>query len=263
MRIGYQGTLGSFSWTAAKKLYPNDELINFLTFKDVTDNVLNGNLDFGIIPVENSYTGEVGMVLDELFHSNVYITQMYNLPIIQNLIGLKEAKISDIKHVYSHEQALMQCSNILKELGVELISFSNTALASQYIKEQNDITKASVASKLTADIFGLKILKEEINNNKANTTKFAVISKEIKEVKNHFAFIFTTLDTSGALANVLTEISKHNVNLTSIKSRATHAVAWKYFFYCEAEGSLENSNVKEMINVLCRMCETFKIIGSY
>ena len=146
MRIGYQGTLGSFSWTAAKKLYPNDELINFLTFKDVTDNVLNGNLDFGIIPVENSYTGEVGMVLDELFHSNVYITQMYNLPIIQNLIGLKEAKISDIKHVYSHEQALMQCSNILKELGVELISFSNTALASQYIKEQNDITKAFEAA---------------------------------------------------------------------------------------------------------------------
>lgn len=263
MKIGYQGILGSFSSIAAKNLYPNDELINFLTFKDVIDNVLNGNLDFGIIPVENSYTGEVGMVLDELFHSNVYIIRMYDLPIIQNLIGLKEANISDIKQVYSHEQALMQCSDTLKELDVELISFANTALASEYIKKQNDTTKASIASKLTAEIYGLKVLKEEINNNKTNTTRFGIISKEITDVKEHFAFMFTTLDTSGALANVLTEISKHNVNLTSIRSRSTHESAWKYYFYCEARGSLESLNVQEMIACLKGMCETFKIIGSY
>ncbi len=263
MKIGYQGTLGSFSSIAAKNLYPNEELVNFLTFKDVIDNVLNGQLDFGIIPVENSYTGEVGMVLDELFHSNVYISQMYDLPIIQNLIGLEGANISDIKQVYSHEQALMQCSDTLKELDVELISFANTALASEYIKKQNDITKASIASKLTAEIYGLKVLKEEINNNKSNTTRFGVIRKEIIEVKNHFSFMFTTLDTSGALANVLTEISKHNVNLTSIRSRSTHESAWKYYFYCEAEGSLESQHVKEMIASLKGMCETFKIIGSY
>lgn len=97
MKIGYQGTLGSFSSIAANNLFLGEELINYLTFKDVIENVINGNLNYGIIPVENSYTGEVGMVLDELFNSNVYIVKMYDLPIIQNLIGLKEAKISDIK----------------------------------------------------------------------------------------------------------------------------------------------------------------------
>lgn len=263
MKIGYQGTLGSFSSIAADNLFPNEQLFNYLTFKDVIENVLNENLDFGIIPVENSYTGEVGMVLDELFHSKVYITKMYDLPIIQNLIGLKEATLSDIKKVYSHEQALMQCSEVLKELNVELISFANTALASEYIKEQNDIKKAAIASKLTADIYGLKVLKEEINNIKSNTTRFAVVSKEIIEIKDHFAFIFTTLDNSGALANVLTEISRHNINLTSIKSRSTHESAWKYYFYCEAEGCLDSIHVMEMIKVLSSMCETFKIIGSY
>ena len=157
MKIGYQGALGAFSWVAAKKLFPNDELINHLTFKDVMDKVCNGELDYGIIPVENSYTGEVGMVLDELFHSDVFIIDMYDLPIIQNLIGLKDAKVEDIKQVYSHEQALMQCSDVLRELNVELISFANTALASEYIQKQNDLSKASVASSLTAEIYGLKI----------------------------------------------------------------------------------------------------------
>ena len=263
MKIGYQGTLGSFSQIAAKNLFAEEELVNYLTFKDVIDSVMSEDISYGVIPVENSYTGEVGMVLDELFKSNVYICKMYDLSIIQNLIGIKGATISDIKQVYSHEQALMQCSDVLRELNVELISFANTALASEYIQKQNDLSKASVASSLTAEIYGLKILKAEINNNKSNTTRFAIISKKIKEIKNHFAFIFTTLDTSGALANVLAEISKMNVNLTSIKSRSTHEAAWKYYFYCEAEGSLESENVKNMVEVLTKMCETFKIVGSY
>ena len=263
MKIGYQGTLGSFSQIAAKNLFNDSELVNYLTFKDVINSVLNEEISFGVIPVENSYTGEVGMVLDELFRSNVYIIEMYDLPIIQNLIGIKGAKLSDIKQVYSHEQALMQCSDILKEMDVELISFANTALASEYIKNQNDVTKASIASKLTAQLYDLEILKEAINNNQSNTTRFAVISKSIKEIKPHFAFMFTVKDGSGALAKVLNEISKQKVNLTAITSRSTHNSAWKYYFYCEAEGSLNSDNIKELIKVLEHKCETFKIIGSY
>lgn len=262
MKIGYQGTLGSFSQIASKNLFDGNELVNFLTFKDVIDNVLNGNLEYGVLPIENSYTGEVGMVLDELFNSNVYITDMYNLPIIQNLVGIKTAQLEDIKQVYSHEQALMQCSQFLKELNVEMISFANTALASEYVKKLNDSTKAAIASSLTAELYDLKILKEEINNNKTNTTRFAIISKKIVEVKDHFAFVFTVKDGSGALANVLNEISKLNVNLTAISSHSTHE-AWKYYFYCEADGRLDSQNIKELIKVLNEKCQTFKIIGSY
>ena len=263
MKIGYQGTFGSFSSIAANDLFSNAELINYLTFKDVLNNVLNDDIDFGVIPIENSYTGEVGMVLDELFNSSVFINKMYDLAIAQNLIGLPNAKLSDIKQVYSHEQALMQCSEELEKLNVELISFSNTALASEYIKEKNDISKAAIASSLTAEVFGLKILKQEINNNKSNTTRFAVISKKITEIKDHFAFMFTTHHTSGALAEVLNEISKNHINLTSIKSRSTHMDAFKYYFYCEAEGRLDSFDVKNMIDALNKKCATFKIIGSY
>lgn len=156
MKVGYQGTIGAFSQIAAENIFPDAKLNNYLTFKDVIDNVLNDNLDYGILPIENSYTGEVSMVLDELFNSNVYIIDIYNLPIIQNLIGLKTAQLKEIKHVYSREQALMQCSDFLKENNIEMISFANTALASEYVKKLNDPTKAAIASSLTAKIYGLK-----------------------------------------------------------------------------------------------------------
>ena len=262
MKIGYQGTLGSFSQIASKELFPNEELLNHLTFNDVISNVLNGNIDYGVLPVENSYTGEVSMVLDELYHNNVYVVKMYNLPIIQNLVGLNEARLEDIEQVYSHEQALMQCSNFLKDMNVEMISYSNTAMASKHIKELNDPTKAAIASSLTAELYGLKILKAEINNNKLNTTRFAVISRELKEFNNHFAFIFTVKDGSGALANILNEISKLGINLTAISSHSIHE-AWKYYFYCEAEGRLDSEDVVKLQQILKDKCQTFKIVGSY
>ena len=262
MKIGYQGTKGSFSQIASLKLFENEELVNYLTFSDVIKNVSNKNLDYGVLPIENSYTGEVTMVLDELYRSNVKVVGEYNLPIVQNLIGLKTAQLEDIKQVYSHEQALMQCSEFLKELEVEMISFSNTALASEYIKEANDPHKGAIASSVTADLYGLKILKENINNNKHNTTKFVIISNNITDIKNHFSFMFTVKDGSGALANVLNEISKLNVNLTSISSHSTHE-SWKYYFYCEADGRLDDENIKTLIEVLSEKCNTFKIIGSY
>ena len=262
MKIGYQGTLGSFSQIASKELFPNDELVNYLTFNDVILNVINGELDYGVLPIENSYTGEVSMVLDELYHNDAFIVKMYNLPIIQNLVGLNEAKLEEIEQVYSHEQALMQCSNFLKEIKVEMISYSNTAMASKYIKEANDPKKAAIASSLTAQLYGLKVLKSEINNNKSNTTRFAIISKELKEINNHFAFMFTVKDGSGALANILNEISKLDINLTAISSHSTHE-AWKYYFYCEAEGRLDSENVLKLQTILIEKCQTFKVIGSY
>ena len=262
MKIGYQGTIGSFSQITALKLFADGELLNFLTFSDVIKNVLDGKLDYGVLPIENSYTGEVGMVFDELYKSSVYVVGVYNLPIIQNLIGLKTARLEDIKQVYSHEQALMQCSEFLRELEVEMISFSNTALASKYIMEANEIQKGAIASSVTAELYDLKILKENINNNKHNTTRFVIISNKIVDIKNHFSFMFTVKDGSGALANVLNEISKLNVNLTAIASHSTHE-AWKYYFYCEADGRLDDLNIVKLIEVLNEKCNTFKIIGSY
>lgn len=263
MKIGYQGTLGSFSQIAALELFNNNELINYLSFEEVINNVLNGSLDYGVLPIENSFTGEVGMVLDELFASNIFFNQIYDLPIVQNLVGLKNADLTDINQVYSHEQALMQCSQFLKSIDAEIISFANTALASEYIKNLGDKTKAAIASSLTAEIYDLKILKEGINNKRSNTTRFAVISSKIEIIKEHFAFMFTVKDGSGTLANVLNEISKHDINLTAIKSRSMHDLPWKYYFYCEAEGRLDEENVIKMIEALKIKCESFKIVGSY
>ena len=263
MKIGYQGAMGSFSQLAAQKLFPNEELINHLTFDEVIKEVLADHLDYGILPIENSFTGEVGMVLDELFAAEIYINKVYELPIVQNLVGLKDASLDDIKQVYSHEQALMQCSEFLKAHNFEMISFPNTALASKYVSDIKDKSKAAIASDVTAELYDLKIIQEAINNKKSNTTRFAVVGKSLETIKDHFAFIFTVKDGSGALANILSEISLEEINLTSIKSRSMHDLPWKYYFYCEAEGRLDSPNVVNMIKVLKEKCQTFKIIGTY
>ncbi len=263
MKIGYQGTLGSFSQIAAQKLFPTDDLVNHLTFEEVIKEVLQGNLDYGVLPIENSFTGEVGMVLDEIFAADIYINKVYEFPIVQNLVGLKDAKLEDIKQVYSHEQALMQCSSFLQEKHFEMISFPNTALASKYVADIKDKSKAAIASLATAELYDLKVLMSAINNKKNNTTRFAIISRQLEGIKDHFAFMFTVKDGSGALAKILSEISSEQINLTAIKSRSMHDLPWKYYFYCEAEGYLDSPNVLKMIEILRQKCQTFKIIGSY
>lgn len=264
--VGFQGVEGAFSHIALKHLFNDANYVkekSYATFEQVFKAVISGEIACGIIPFENSFTGEVGEVLDLLYKYNCYINKIYDLKISHNLIGAKGASISDIKQVYSHHQALSQCGEYFDNYDFELIPYPNTALAAKYVSECNDKSKAAVASNETANIYSLDVLKNDINTSKDNTTRFIVISKNLKNVGNRFNLLFTLEHSAGQLANVIQIIGKYEFNMENIKSRSIHSVPWQYYFYVEIIGDIKSSNASKMIDELTENCKELKLLGVY
>lgn len=261
--VGYCGVEGAFAHIATCKLFPYQEKKNYATFEKVFNSLIKLEITKGIIPFENSYTGEVGEVLDLLFNYPLYIEKIFNLEIKQNLIGIKGASINDIKKIYTHSQAYNQCYDYLRDRNIEFIPFANTALAAKHVKAKNDKSIACIASKETADIYGLEVIAENIHSSNFNQTKFIVLSNTLNLEGNRFNALFTVDIGSGKLAPIMDIIAKNGFNLESIRSRAMKNLPWQYYFYIEVEGSLKDEKVHKMIKELEGKCQTFKIIGSY
>lgn len=262
-RVGYQGTEGAFSHIALRGLFGNVKEISYATFEDVVSAVESGDVAYGVIPFENSYTGEVGEVFDLLFTHSVHICGIYDLPISQNLLGIEGASISDICQVYSHHQAISQSQEFLKTLGIEAIPYPNTATAAKYVKETGDKSKGAIASLETAKLYGLSVLKEGINTSSQNTTRFIVLCKKPSCAGNRFSLLFTVDHTAGRLASVIGIIAEFGFSLESIKSRPVKNVPWQYYFYVEIIGNPDEDRAREMLDVLTKECKELKFLGSY
>lgn len=262
-KIGYQGSDGAFSHLAAKTLFPNFKHTSYLTFETVFQAVINGDIEYGVIPFENSYQGEVGEVVDLFIKYDVAIQKSFDLKVDQNLIGLKGASIYNIKKIYSHPQAIGQSKTFLKALNAEIISYPNTALAAKYVKDLNDPTCAAIAAKETAELYDLEILANSINANKENYTRFFVIGKQRQETGNFISILFTTAHQSGALATIMNIISQFGFNMENIKSRPNHNQAWTYYFYAELDISGNEKQLPAMLNQLQTVCLEFKLLGIY
>ena len=260
--IGYQGTLGSFGHIAASELFEGAKLSAYGKFGNVLDAIENGEIDAGILPIENSINGEVGEVMDELFkHDGLYINAYYDLKVDQNLLGIPGAKLEYIKKVYSHEQALGQCSMFFRGRDIELIPYVNTAKAAEYIKSLNDKSIACVASYKTKDIYGLELIEEKINNSDTNTTRFGIISKNYSGHGDKFGLYFVVNNSAGSLAKAINIISDTGFNMTCLRSRAMKDLPWEYYFYVEVSGNLEDAN--DMLTELKKVCARLRILGSY
>lgn len=259
----YQGTEGAYSHIAAQNLYPDSPLKSYTTFKEVFEAVKNDKVSRGVIPFENSYAGEVGEVVDLLFKYDLYVTDIYDLKINHNLLGVKGSKISDIKQVYSKDQALSQCGNFFDKYDFELIPYTNTALAAKYVSELNDKSKAAVASIETASLYDLEVLKANINTSDENTTRFVVISKTQNSFGNRFSLMFTLDHSAGQLANVMQIIGSYGFNMESIRSKSLRDKAWQYYFYVEIVGDISSNKAKLMLKDLEKICKEFKVLGVY
>ncbi len=262
-KIGYQGIKGAFSYFATQKIFPNHQYINYSSFQSLCNAVENGEIAYAVIPFENSYTGEVGEVLDLLIEHHIFINNIYDLPISQNLLGIKGATINDIKMVYSKDKAIEQSQLFLKGRDWEVIPYPNTAMAAEYVARCNDKTKAAIAAKENANVYGLDILEENINTNKDNTTRFIIVSKEINYVHNRIALAFITNHEAGALANAMNIIASAGFNMESIKSRPVKDSSWEYYFYIEIDGNIKNHKVHLLIQELEKVCKQVKLLGTY
>ncbi len=270
MKVAYSGAEGAFGYIAAKKAFPDATLTAFPDFEGAYRAVENGELDSAVLPIENSYAGDVGIVMDLMFRGGLYINQVIELEVEHNLLALPGAEKSGIKTVVSHPQALEQCEDYIRANGFETMTYSNTALAAKYVLEQNDPTVAAIASEESAEALGLSVLEYGINSAKSNTTRFAVFSRAqhtpsvpLVSEKEHFILMFTVKNEAGALAQTLNIIGAHNYNMRSLRSRPMKDLLWSYYFYIEAEGNIGSRDGQDMLRELSAVCAHLKLVGTY
>lgn len=264
MKVAYSGVEGAFAHIASKKIFPDGEYVSFGDFAKAYKAVENGECDCCVLPLENSYAGEVGQVTDLIFGGSLYVNGIYDLQISHNLLGIKGAKLSDIKTVISHPQALSQCEGYISFRGFEQIKDKNTALAAKTVSESGRKDLAAIASDETAKLYGLEILDYGINESSGNTTRFAVLSNaENKVTDGKFIMMFTVSHQAGALAKALNIIGDHGFNMHSLHSRPFKLESWQYYFYVEAEGDPYSEKGRQMLNELGEHCKKIKLAGSY
>ena len=178
LNIAYSGVEGAFANIAAKNIFPDMNMVACSDFSEAYESVVNDTCDFAVLPIENSYAGEVGHVMDLMFSGNLNVVGIYYLRVTHNLLAIKGAKLEDIKTVISHPQALEQCRGYIKAHGFEKIQEKNTAFSAKQVSEKGDKSLAAIASVETAKLYGLEVLAHEINESNDNTTRFAVLSKK-------------------------------------------------------------------------------------
>ena len=270
MKVAFTGVPGAFGYIAAKKMYPQARLQAFDSFEQAYRAVEQGEMDCAVLPLENSYAGEVGTVMDLLFSGSLYVNRVVDLDVEHHLLGLPGARVEEIRRVVSHPQALSQCDEYIRRHGLEPVTYSNTAMAARYVKEQGDPTLGAIASRETAELFGLEILDRSINASRANTTRFASFSRvqnrpadRQRRAEERFILAFTVRNEAGALAQTLNIIGAHGFNMRTLRSRPMKGLLWNYFFYIEGEGNISGQNGREMLQELTALCAQLRLVGTY
>ncbi len=267
MKIAYQGIAGSYSESCAKEMYPKCETISCKTFDECFEMANNDSSIRSIIPESNKTTGNIGVeYLIFKYRLNIYAEHFF--PIKHNLLGIKGSKISDIKNVYSHAQALSQSTEFIKKNKLNENIRADTAGSAKYVSEANDKSKAAIASNLSADIYGLEILKEKIQDDKNNVTRFLLMGKEIyqpefKDKKYITSILFKLKSKPAALYSSLSGFAINGINMTKLQSFPEKNSFSSYFFLCDIEGHLESEKIKNSLEELGLHCEDMHVLGVY
>lgn len=265
LKIAYSGVEGAFAHIAAGRIFPEGNRVSYSDFKAAYDAVTGGECDVAVLPIENSYAGEVGQTMDLIFSGGLFINGIYELDIHQNLLGLPDATVEDIRKVTSHPQALSQCHDYIKMRGFDTEEAHNTALAAKTVAEGGDKTLGAIASVETAEIYGLKVIEANINKSGENTTRFAVLSKvkAASPALTSTVLMFTVKHEAGSLANAIGIIGRYGYNMTALRSRPVKKHSWQYYFYVEIDGTTDTENGAEMLAELNTVCDQLKVAGTF
>lgn len=260
-----QGVAGAYSEIAARQLFNKGDIRFVEKFEDVFLSVSNGETDFGVVPVENSLAGSVYEIYDLLTKYNLYIAAEQTIAVKHCLAAPVGASINSIAKVYSHPQALNQCSNFINEHGYDSISCLNTADAAKNIAKNGDCACAAICSQEAAENYGLDVLVSGIQNSTANQTRFIVISKRliIDPSANKISLSFSLPHQSGSLVAALSRFSVRGLDLTKIESRPMRSGQFEYLFYVDFTGNVFENDI---ISLLCSICEDypqFNFLGNF
>lgn len=250
---------------AARTLFPNSEIKYYTRFEDVFEAVNRGDAPYGVIPIENSTAGSVHEAYDLMMRYKFYVVGAYSLEINHCLCASPDSKYENIEKVYSHPQALAQCSKFLKNFNFTGVNYSNTAAAAKYISESGRTDIAAICPRDAAKKYGLKILKTDIQNISNNRTRFIVISKKmiIQNNADKISLIFSVSHTTGSLYRVLGRFSMAGLNLTKLESRPVGNGAFDYYFYTDFLGNLRDNKTMDLLCALSSELPNFKFLGNY
>lgn len=266
VRVVHQGVEGAYSHAAAIQYFGKDaEIYHVARFEDAMKEVQLGNADYAVMPIENSSAGAVIDMYDLLTRYDNYIVAETFLPVNHALLGVPGAKLSDVKTVFSHPQALMQCSTFLNDNGLKQISVENTAVAAKRVVEEGDKSQAAIASEIAGQLYGLELLKPSIQNNQGNTTRFVILAnrKVYQKDAGKISICFELPHTSGSLYNMLGNFIFNHVNMMMIESRPIPGRNWEYRFFVDIEGNLQDAGVKNALRGIGAEAQNFKILGNY
>ena len=263
-RAAYQGVEGAFAHIALKALFPHAEAISYPTWDEVFDAVERGDASHGVVPFENSHAGDVSAVLGLCFNRpSLWVVDVYDLPISQNLLVLPGTQLNELKMVYSHQQAIAQSETFLRQFHLPATAMPNTAMAAKFVADGGDRRHAAIASVETAALYGLEVLVPSINTDGDNTTRFVVLSKEKPTAGNRFSLLFTVDNKPGKLAEVIQIIGASGYNMESIKSSPMPHVPFEYYFYVELVGDPTADETAALLRELDHTCRTVRLLGVY
>ena len=265
LKVAYSGVEGAFAHIAAGRIFPDSQRISCRDFQSAYDTVVSGTCDVAVLPIENSYAGEVGQTMDLIFSGNLYINGIYELEIHQNLLGIPGAVVEDIRKVTSHPQALGQCHDYIAFRGFDTEETTNTAVAAKLVAEKQDKSYGAIASAETAQLYGLNVLEANINKSGENTTRFAVLSKVMANspALSNSVLMFTVKNEAGSLAKAISIIVRYVYNMTALRSRPLKKHSWQYYFYLEINGTINNDTGADMMEQLGQVCDQLKIAGTF
>jgi len=266
MRVAYSGVEGAFANIAAEKIFPDATCVAHADFAAAYRAVEEGTCDCAVLPIENSQNGDVGRVLDLAYFGKLYVSGVYEVEIVHNLLAVKGTTMDEVRTVMSHEQALGQCANYLESHGFATTEAVNTAVAAKMVAEAGRHDLVAIGSAEAAAKFGLKVLESHINDNSNNTTRFAVFTREKREAGDEdarFLMLFSVNNAAGSLGRAINVIGEHGFNLLALKSRPRKDLAWEYYFYAESEGNVASEAGQAMLAALRECCTDLKVLGSY
>jgi prephenate dehydratase len=266
-KIAFQGEPGANSHLAAKAVHPELEPLACATFEDAFQAVSEGRAHYGMIPIENSTAGRIADIHHLLPDSGLYIVGEHFEPIHHQLLGVKGATLNGIKSVMSMTPALGQCRKIIRELGLAAVTGPDTAASARAVAEKGDPTVAAIASRLAAEIYGLQILKEDVEDEHHNTTRFVVMAKEAEEPKPAVpavtSFIFRVRNVPAALYKALGGFATNGVNMTKLESYQLDGSFTATQFYAEVDGRPQDGPVRLAIEELEFFSSMVRILGVY
>jgi len=267
-RIAFQGEPGANSHLAARDAYPDLEALPCPTFEDALAAVKSGAAKLAMIPIENSVAGRVADIHHLLPHSGLYIVAEHFERVRHQLLTLPGVKLSELKTVHSHVMALGQCRNVIRALKLKPMAEADTAGSARHLRESGDRTAAVIASKLAAEIYGLKIAKPDIEDAEHNTTRFVVLAKKPVRVAQAdgpviTSFVFRVRNVPAALYKALGGFATNGVNMTKLESYQLEGSFSATMFYADIEGHPEERAVELAMEELHFFSSEVKLLGTY